>query len=98
LPAPNKTVISMQFTDGLQEREIWEIGALVGKERNKNVLARADTAKSVVLNVGLRVELSKGLHPLHADVCGWPTEKDEQKAIALELCAGATLQLCPTYS
>jgi len=88
----------MQFTDGLQEQKIWEIGDLVGKERNKSLLARADVAKIAVLKIGLSVTLSKGLHPLHADVEGWPTEKDEQKAIALELCANSKLLLCPTLT
>lgn len=88
----------MQFIDGLMETEIWGIGNLVGKERDKKVLARADVAKSMILNVGLNVALSQGLHPLHADVGGWPLEKDERKAIALELCANSKLLLCPSFS
>ena len=85
----------MQFIDGFQEQEIWEIGDLIGRERVKNALARADLSKSSVLEDGLTVALTPGFHPLHADVGGWPTEKDEQKSIALELCAKSKLSLRP---
>jgi len=85
----------MQFIDGLQEQEIWQVGDLIGKERAKNALARGDLSKSSVLKVGLTVDLTPGLHDLHADVSGWPTDKDEQKSIALELCAKSKLCLRP---
>lgn len=85
----------MQFIDGLQEHEIWKIGDLIGKERAKDALARGDLLKSSVLEVGLTVALTPGVHHLHADVSGWPSEKDEQKSIALELCAKSKLSLRP---
>lgn len=85
----------MQFTDGIQEKKIWEIGDIVGKEREKAALAKADLTKSSVLSAGLSVALTPGLHPLHADVGGWPAEKDEQKLIALDLCAKSKLSLRP---
>ena len=88
----------MQFIDGLVEPEIWNIGNLVGKERGKNVLARADLSKMTLLDIGLAVSLSPGVHPLHADVSRWPLDKGEQKAIALELCAKSRLLFCPTAS
>ena len=95
MPAPRKTVISMQFIDGFQEQEIWKVGDLIGRARGKNALARADLSKSSVLDVGLTVALTPGLHHLHAEVGGWPTEKDEQKSIALDLCAKSKFSLRP---
>ena len=77
LPARNKSVISMQFIDGFQETEIWDVGDIIGRERDKTALARADLPKSVALDVGLTVELAPGPHPLHADVGGWPPDKDK---------------------
>ncbi len=85
----------MQFIDGFQETEIWDVGDIIGRVRDKTALARADLPKSVALDVGLTVELAPGPHPLHADVGGWPPDKDKQKLIAIELCVKSTLSLRP---
>jgi hypothetical protein len=86
----------MLFIDDLPDGELWKIGdEVVGKERGRAAVARADLAKTSVLEIGLSVELAPGPHPRHADVGGWPTEKDEQKLIALELCAQSKLYLRP---
>ena len=85
----------MLFTDGLEAGEIWRIGDKVGIERGKASIARADLTKLSVIAIGLAVELSPGVHPSHADACGWPQEKDKQKLIALDLCAASTLCLRP---
>jgi hypothetical protein len=95
LPAPNRFVISMLFVDSMQDAEIWGIGDRVGQERAKRAIARADLMKSSVLAIGLSVELTPGVHANHADVGGWPPEKDAQKLIALELCAQSSLYLRP---
>lgn len=88
----------MLFTDGLEDSETWRIGDEVGKERGKVAIARADLPKSSVIATGLSVKVSPGVHPNHADVFGWPPEKDEQKLIALDLCAASVLSLRPTQS
>jgi hypothetical protein len=86
----------MLFTDGLEDGETWRIGDEVGKERGKAAIARANLAKSSVTSTGLSVQLSPGVHPNHADVFGWPEEKDKQKLIALDLCAASDLSLRST--
>jgi hypothetical protein len=85
----------MLFIDGMQHAETWRIGDKIGQERAKRAIARADLMKSSALTIGLSVELSPGVHPNHADVGGWPPEKDAQKLIALELCAQSSLHLRP---
>ncbi|HTT19581.1 MAG TPA: hypothetical protein VMG82_11570 [Candidatus Sulfotelmatobacter sp.] len=87
----------MQFIDDMLESDIWIIGDAVGKERQKAAIARADLKKESVLATGLSITLTPGvqvpgLQSNHANVGGWPSEKDEQKAIAVELCAQS--QLC----
>jgi hypothetical protein len=95
LPPRDKYVISMLFTDGLEEEETWRIGDEVGKDRGKSALARASLEKSSVTAIGLSVVLSPGVHPQHANVGGWPKEKHEQKLVALDLCAKSALRLRP---
>jgi hypothetical protein len=95
LPPPNRFVISMLFIDGMRHAEMWGIGDRIGQERAKRAIARAGLMKSAVLTIGLSVELSPGVHANHADVGGWPPEKDAQKLIALELCARSSLHLRP---
>lgn len=85
----------MQFIDELSQTEIWRIGDVVGEQRDKQAVARADLKKSSVLAIGLSVEMAPGVHPHHADVGGWPPEKERQKAIALELRAKSQLLLRP---
>ncbi|HEY1462746.1 MAG TPA: hypothetical protein VGF44_04950 [Terriglobales bacterium] len=82
----------MLYIDDLQEDEIWKVGDEVGKARNKTTAARADIADTSVRLTGLSVALTPGIHRNHVDACAWPARKDEQKAIAVELCI-ATLQV-----
>ena len=83
----------MLFIDDLRELQTWEIGDKIGEVRGKPAIARADLQKSSVLEMGLSVELTPGVHPNHADVGGWPVEKDRQKLVALDLCARSGLHL-----
>jgi hypothetical protein len=92
LPPSGKSCISMLYIDDLQEDEIWKVGDEVGKARNKTTAARADIADTSVRLTGLSVALTPGIHRNHVDACAWPARKDEQKAIAVELCI-ATLQV-----
>lgn len=70
------------------------MGDLVGVPRNKMPLARADFNLSAVTEAKLEAEPDPlPNNPRHVNLCGWPSEKDEQKSIALLLCARSTLRL-----
>lgn len=46
-----------------------------------------------IAELNLRLEATPEEHPRHVNVAGWPTEKDEQMALALEFCAIAILSV-----
>ena len=79
------------WRDALLDREIWEIGALLGSERQQQPKARADLGIAAISEANLTIEPDPAPHPRHFNLCGWPTEKDEQKAIAMVLCANSSL-------
>ena len=94
LPHPSTLKTSAMWRDSLSDQEIWGIGDLVGNPRNKAPLARADFDLSAVTEAQLVVEPDpQPNNPRHINLCAWPTEKDEQKSIALLLCARSTLRL-----
>ena len=75
---------------GLAENDIWAIGIHhVGRARGKNPHGRADVVTNDVLAQGLAVTPETSTHPLHADIQGWPVEKEKQKLLAMELAARA---------
>jgi len=90
-----KTAISMFSIDQLAENEIWDLGDYAGKNRGKAALARGDIHCKSVFELQMTVEQTPEDHPRHVNIAGWPTEKDEQKALALEFCARSTLCLRP---
>jgi len=85
----------MFIIDKLGESELWALGDFAGKNRVKLAVARADMRRDSVLELRLRLEATPGDHPLHINVADWPTEKDAQKALALEFCAVSTLAIRP---
>jgi hypothetical protein len=93
LPHPSTLKTSALWRDKLSEEEIWKIGDLLGKERSKQPLARADFDVAAVSEAKLTIEPDPKPHPLHVNLCGWPNEKDEQKSVALLLCARSILLL-----
>jgi hypothetical protein len=93
MPAPDGET-SVYRTFELAEKEIWAIGqSLVASPTNRTLYARGDTTVAVVKNTGLRVVPETTLHPLHANIVGWPKEKGEQKVLAIELANEARLAL-----
>ncbi len=92
LPDPSKLKTSAIWRDKLSEQEIWEIGDLLGTKRAQKPPARADFGIATVSEAKLTIE-SDPLPEIaqHLNLCGWPNDKDEQKSIALLLCAGSTL-------
>ena len=86
--------LSVFWIDDLQEQEIWHIGDTVaGGPRERRTLARADFNKLCAHELKLTIEPDPKPHPRHAELCGWPKEKDERMAITLELCNRSQLRL-----
>lgn len=81
--------------DGLREDEIWWIADnIVARESQRAPApARADILSTVVLDARLSIEPEPEFHPRHINICGWPREKEQQKAIDLDLCAAALLRV-----
>jgi hypothetical protein len=93
LPKTPDLKISAIWRDNIPDEEIWDIGDLLGANRNKQPPARADFGTADVAEARLTIEADPSPHPRHVNLSGWPIEKDEQKAIALLLCARSILVL-----
>lgn len=95
LPAPNGEV-SVYRISGLSEEEIWKIGReYVAKPRGKTLYARGDTTAAVITRTRLDIVAETTPHPLHANIINWPSEKGEQKMLALEIANEAKLAVPP---
>ncbi len=78
----------------LSESEIWSLGeSEVAQPSGRIIYARGDVLAQIVEEVGLKVDPAPNPHPRHANIIGWPTEKDKQKSLAQEIAAAATLRL-----
>jgi hypothetical protein len=87
---PRDLKLSTFVTTGLEPSEIWELGdqAIVGR----STYGSADIEAQAVASEGLGIERDDS-PPRHANIVGWPREKDAQKEIAQSLAAAATLRL-----
>lgn len=73
------------------EEEIWAVGIDVSTALSRTLYGRADIQASDCRIDSLRVvEKPLANNPNHADVEGWPLQKQDQKAIALKLAASAS--------
>jgi hypothetical protein len=93
LPQPPDLKISSVWIDQLGDGEIWDIGDLLGAKRNAKPIARASFDAQILSEPHLTIEADPMPHPKHVNICGWPAEKDAQKAVALLLCNRSTLQV-----
>lgn len=74
------------------ELELWSVGDQVAVLRNATLHGRADIVAESCTKQGLAVQKQPVQdNPNHADICGWPADKAEQKSIAQLLAADATL-------
>ncbi len=78
------------------EAEIWEVGIDVAAQIERKLYGRADIQAGDCNIDSLQVTAKPILpnNPNHADIEGWPSAKQDQKAIALKLAASAS-QLIP---
>ena len=81
-------------TSGLVETDIWAIGQGISTQRGQQLHARGDLLTRDVLSLTLAVEPSEP-PPRHANITGWPHEKDQIKLRAMELAEKATLRVPP---
>jgi len=95
LPPPSLEM-SVYRTDTLKEAEIWEIGKVkVADPQNKTIHARGDIDATCIYAANLSIVPDPQPHKLHANITAWPSEKSEQKMIAIELANAAKLFLPP---
>lgn len=89
MPNPNNGETSVFRISGITNEEIWDIGDReVAPKIGKPILGRADINASNVTATGLKV-IPNEPPERHADIVDWPSERSEQKMIALELAAEA---------
>jgi hypothetical protein len=92
-PSRHDNSTSVFLTDGLAEPDIWKLGDdHVVPLRGKPILARANLTRADITEAGLSLHIDN-TPPRHANIRGWPTEKDQRKLRAQELASFATLTL-----
>jgi hypothetical protein len=93
---PADLKLSVFCINGLGEREIWEIGnEHITSITSGNIYARGDIEGQNISSNALSID--KDNIPLrHANITGWPSQKEEQKAIALELARNSDLIIKPS--
>ncbi len=88
--------VSVFRVDGLSEAQIWEHGRRYALPPGRNFHGRGDVTLHVVNATGpLRLEFDEP-PPRHANVVGWPTERDQQLALAQDLASRARSVRPPT--
>ena len=78
------------------EAEIWGIGVDVSKQMDRKLYGRSDIQANKCKIDSLNV-MAKPLpnNSNHADIEGWPSQKQDQKAVALKLAASASKLILP---
>lgn len=91
MPAPNGETSVYRITD-ITEKGVWDIGRkYVAGPSGRTLYARGDTPAVAITKTGLEIAPETTPHPLHANIVSWPSEKDEQKMLAVEIANKATL-------
>lgn len=96
IPHPYQDLSVTRHRDAT-EAEIWQAGGNVATQQQRTLYGRSDVLTRDCLIDSLRVTAQPFPdNPNHADVEGWPTTKEDQKAIALKLAASATKLIPPS--
>lgn len=75
---------------GLSDSETWNLGLeKVARVRNLPLLGRFDVNAGLVYDQELRFNPDADRRSRHADIVGWPPEKEKQQSIAQVLAAEA---------
>lgn len=83
---------SVTIKSDLSDLRLWEIGQIIATNMNKPLyghadIIAADVRKNSVLDIVPKPETD---NPNHANIIGWPEDKDKKKILAQELAAVAT--------
>lgn len=83
---------SVFVVDELEQNDIWALGA---KHIDIALIkARADIRHEQVVAQSVEVDYNN-CPERHADIVGWPSNKDERKMVAMQLASAASLKLAP---
>ena len=90
IPPPDLELSVTRHREATEE-EIWKVGRDVAGAMQRTLYGRGDIRSGDCQIDSLRVEATPLLpeNPNHADVTGWPPQKQDQKAIAIKLAAAA---------
>jgi hypothetical protein len=77
----------------LSEEDRLSIGRTVSAQRRKILHGRAEVSMFTISEVGLTVVPDPRPHPLHANIINWPSEKSEQKLMAIKVADDSELCL-----
>lgn len=91
---PNKDgETSVYRISGWSENDIWVTGLHnVAATRGKVLVGRADLKASDVYDKSLTIRPDQIPTSRHADIMGWPEDKDRLQAIAIDLAAEADVK------
>ena len=99
LPNPKDNVMSVYRTSKCGEEKIWWLGKNFVENRrpdDKELRGRGDfLAVSIKSENHLSFQPLNKPHPRHVNIIGWPLEKDQKKAIAIDLLAFVTFIQIP---
>lgn len=87
MPAPDLN-LSVFVTTGIGDEATWSIANFAVADRT--VYGRGEVSLAIVAKQGLSV-VRDDVPERHANVTGWPSDKDAQKELAQALAAQATL-------
>ncbi len=97
VPKPNqKLKLSVTRSEDPVADGIWNIGRQIEAGRTERLQGRADVIVPVVLAQDLRIEPAPvDGNRMHANIVGWPAEKQEQLMVAKEIANRATYHRVP---
>lgn len=95
IPHPHQELSVTRHRDAT-EKELWSVGTNVADQQQRTLYGKAVILTSDCIVASLQV-VAKPLHnnPNHADIEGWPSQKEDQKLIALKLAASASKLIPP---
>ena len=95
---PNNSLrLSISRSLGLDDGGLWQIGHSIEEGRSETLHGRADVKALSVTSQNLVIQPSPTpANRLHAEIVGWPQEKDKQKMKAIEIAAEAVYHEVPS--